>query len=156
MSRTSRIAASILFVAGALALGAVVNTSGLGTLIGSGLLKVLPLEQGQNALNFFSLSLMSFFTGFVTTTPGVPAVLTPLAKEISAVTGFNLETVLMTQVVGFSTVVFPFQVAPLVVAMQLSGEKLGSLLKLTAPLAAITLIVLLPLDYLWWALLGWF
>ena len=79
-----------------------------------------------------------------------------LAKEISAVTGFNLETVLMTQVVGFSTVVFPFQVAPLVVAMQLSGEKLGSLLKLTAPLAAITLIVLLPLDYLWWALLGWF
>ena len=147
---------SILFVAGALALGAVVNTSGLGTLIGSGLLKVLPLEQGLNALNFFSLSLMSFFTGFVTTTPGVPAVLTPLAKEISAVTGFNLETVLMTQVVGFSTVVFPFQVAPLVVAMQLSGEKLGSLLKLTAPLAAITLIVLLPLDYLWWALLGWF
>ena len=39
--------------------------------------------------------------------------------------------------------------------MQLSGERLGSLLKITLPLAAITLLVLLPLDYLWWRLLGW-
>jgi hypothetical protein len=44
----------------------------------------------------------------------------------------------------------------MVVAMQLSGEKLGHLLKLTLPLAAITLFALFPLDYLWWTLLGWF
>lgn len=147
---------TILFVAGALALGAVVNTSGLGTLMGHWLLGLMPLQQGSDALNFLSLSFMSFATGFLSTTPGVPAVLTPMAQELSTLTGFDLQTVLMTQVVGFSTVVFPYQVGPLVIAMQMSGEKLGHLLKVTLPLAAITFIALIPLDYLWWKLLGWF
>ena len=40
-------------------------------------------------------------------------------------------------------------------AMQLSGERLGHLLKITLPLALTTFVVLLPLDYLWWKLLGW-
>ena len=48
--------------------------------------------------------------------------------------------VLMTQVIGFSTVIFPYQVGPLVVAMQMSGEKLGHLLRITLPLALITFL----------------
>lgn len=50
--------------------------------------------------------------------------------------------------------IFPCQVGPLVVAMQMSGERLGHLLKVTVPLAVITFVVLLPLDFLWWMLLG--
>lgn len=41
------------------------------------------------------------------------------------------------------------------VAMQLSGEKLDHLVKVTVPLALITLVVLVPIDFLWWKLLGW-
>jgi hypothetical protein len=61
----------------------------------------------------------------------------------------------MTQVVGFSTVIFPYQVAPLIMAMQLSKEPLSQLLKIIIPLALITIFLLMPLDYLWWRLLGW-
>jgi hypothetical protein len=39
--------------------------------------------------------------------------------------------------------------------MQLSGERLDHLLRITVPLTAITLVALAPLDYLWWRLLGW-
>lgn len=93
-------------------------------------------------------------TGLLATMPGVPAVLTPMAGDLAAQTGFSVEAVLMTQVIGYSTVIFPYQVGPLIVAMQMSGEKLGHLLKITLPLAAITLFLLLPLDFLWWKLLG--
>lgn len=145
----------LLFVVGALAVGALVNASGLGALIGQGLQAVLPLHPGATAGNFAALSLMSMLTGVLTTVPSVPSVLTPMAEGLSQASGFDLPAVLMTQVVGFSTVLLPYQVAPLVVAMGLSGEKVGSLARVLLRLAAVTLLLLLPLDYLWWQLLGW-
>lgn len=145
----------LLFVVGALALGTLVNVSGLGALLGRMLEEVLPLQPGRDFLNFISLSGMAMVTGLFTTAPSVPSVLTPLAQELADLTGFSLPAVLMTQVIGFSTVLFPYQIAPLVVAMQLSGEKLSHLLRITLPLAVITILGLLPLDYLWWRLLGW-
>lgn len=145
---------TILFVAGALALGAVVNASGLGAMAGDFLRNALPLAPGREAVNFLSLSLMSFATGLFATVPGVPAVLTPMAQELATLSGFSLAAVLMTQVIGFSTVLFPYQVGPLVVAMQLSGEKLAPIMRVLVPLTIITLLVLLPLDYLWWRLIG--
>lgn len=146
---------TLLFVAGALGLGALVNHSGLGSLIGAGLQNWLPLEPGHAAVNFLSLAALSTFLGVVTTVPGVPTVLTPMAQDLAAASGFSLTAVLMTQVIGFSTVLFPYQVGPLVVAMQLSGERLGHVLRITLPLAALTLLVLVPVDFLWWWLLGW-
>jgi len=145
----------VLFVAAALGIGAVVNASGLGKLMGQALEQLLPLAPDQPLLNFLSLSLMSAVTGIVTTIPGVPTVLTPLAPDLASASGFELTTVLMTQVIGFSTVLFPYQVGPLIVAMHLSGERLNHLLKITLPLAIPTFLLLLPLDYLWWQLLGW-
>ena len=145
----------VLFVAAALSLGALVNLSGLGELVGQALQHVLPLQTGHTALNFFSLSVMSALTGLVTTIPGVPTVLTPMAPALATASGFSLKAVLMTQVIGFSTVIFPYQVGPLIIAMQLSGEKLGHLLRITLPLALLTLVLVLPLDYLWWRWLGW-
>jgi len=78
-----------------------------------------------------------------------------MATDFAQATGLSLPAVLMTQVIGFSTVLFPYQVAPLVLAMQLSRESLASLVKITIPLAILTIVVLMPLDYLWWQLLGW-
>lgn len=146
----------LLFVAGALALGAVVNASGLGDRLGAFLTSVLPLAPGRDAVNFFSLTLLSAITSMFTTVPSVPAVLTPLTGDLQALTGYGAVTILMTQVVGFSTVLFPYQVSPLVVAMQLSGERLDHLVKVTVPLALITLAALVPIDFLWWKALGWF
>ncbi|MBT0779992.1 SLC13 family permease [Paracoccus sp. pheM1] len=145
----------VLFVAGALALGAVVNASGLGSVLGGVLQDWLPLHQGASFVNFLSLTSMSGLMGLVTTNPGVPTVLTPMAPDLAAATGLSLKAVLMTQVVGFATVIFPYQVGPLVLAMQLSGEKLGHVLRITVPLAVLTFLVLMPLDWLWWRLLGW-
>lgn len=144
----------VLFVAGALALGAIVNASGLGTLIGHGLERVMPLAPGRDFVDFVSLALIACATSVVTTVPSAPAVLTPLAREFADLSGFGLDTVLMIQVIGFSTIVLPFQVGPLVVAMQLSEERIESLVRILVPLAVITFVALVPLDFLWWKLIG--
>ncbi len=145
----------ILFVVAALALGALVNTSGLGAVIGAKLEHWLPLQKGAQLLNFYSLSALAALTGLVTTTSGVPTVLTPMASDLSAVSGLSLAAVLMTQVIGYSTVMFPYQVGPLIVAMQLANESFTKLIRVTLPLALLTFLLLVPLDYFWWRLLGW-
>lgn len=146
---------SIIFVVGILGLGTLINYSGLGTFVGKQLNIWLPLSTEQSLLSYLTLSITAFITGIFTTLPGVPAVLTPFAEQMSANSGFPLETVLMTQVLGFSTILFPFQSAPLMVGMQIAKVPLKHAAKLCFVLTPITLFILYPLDYLWWAFLGW-
>ncbi|CAG9295079.1 SLC13 family permease [Celerinatantimonas diazotrophica] len=146
----------ILFISGILAVGAVVNATGLGSWFAHQLVHILPLQPKHDFINFLSLCFVSFATGLITTLPGVPAVITPMTKELASLTGFSLNAVLMTQVIGFSTVLFPYQSGPLTVAMQLSEQPMNKLLKITIPLTIITALVLVPMDYLWWKFLGMF
>jgi di/tricarboxylate transporter len=146
---------SILVVAGLLGIASLINYSGVSLVVGERVLNWLPLAPGQDAINFFSLSLAAMLTGVVATLAGVPATLTPLAEQISQMTGFSLEAVLMTQVFGFSTVVFTYQSVPLMMAMPLAGISIGHAARLLLILAGLSVVVLLPLDYLWWQLLGW-
>lgn len=146
---------SLLFVVGILGLGTLINHSGLGAMVGEQINYWLPLSPENGFLSYLSLALTSFSTGVVTTLPGVPAVLTPFAEQLSDKSGFTLEAVLMTQVLGFSTILFPFQSAPLMVGMQIAKVPLKHAAKLCFILTPITLIVLFPLDYLWWSLLKW-
>lgn len=146
---------TVVFVSSALGLGMLVNESGIGTYMGEAFSQLLPSSSSGSFLGFMSLSLTSVITGLVTTIPGVPAVLSPLAADFAQATGFSTTAVLMTQVIGFSTVIFPYQVAPLIVAMQLSQEPLSKLVKITLPLTAITVIILFPLDYIWWLMINY-
>ncbi|SNY50369.1 Di- and tricarboxylate transporter [Pseudooceanicola antarcticus] len=146
---------TLLFIAGALSLGVVVTESGLGPVMAHWLTGILPLAQGHDFANFASLVGLGAVTGIFTTIPGVPAVLTVLAGELSELTGLPLDAVIMTQVIGFSTVFFPYQAPPLLVAMGLSGESVKPLLKILLALAAVSLLVLTPLAFFWWQLLGW-
>jgi hypothetical protein len=58
-------------------------------------------------------------------------------------------------VIGFSQPIFPYQVPPLLLGMQLAGVPIFEGFKLCFSLACGTLVLLIPMDYLWWKLLGW-
>jgi len=146
---------SLFFVAGILGLGAMVSHSGLGDTLAKGLIGSLPFGQESPFWDYMSLSLASLLTGVATTAPGVPAIMTPLADNLSQVSNLPLKTILMTQVVGFSTVVFPYQAPPIAIGMQLAGEKLSAAFRVCFLLAIISIFFLLPLDYFWWKVLGW-
>lgn len=146
---------SLFYVAGIMGLGALVDKSGLGSRMAAAITQVLPLAPGSPVMNFASLSAISTLVGVGTTLTGVPAVLTPLAEQMARASGLPLDTVLMSQVLGFSNPILPYESAPLVVAMQLGGERMGSAQVMCLLLAAVTIVFLLPLDFLWWRLLGW-
>ncbi len=146
---------SIVFTAGILGLGGMIGKTGLDRIFAAGLLKLLPLAPQQDFTNYLSVSLASAFTGLLTTLPAVPAVFTPLTDSLAQATGLKTESLLMMQAVGFATVLLPYQGPPIVVGLQLAGEKLSSAAKICLPLALITVFVLLPINYFWWKLLDW-
>ncbi len=146
---------SFFFVAGILGLGAMIADSGLGDYLAGALIEVAGLVPGENGRNFAVMALSSILLCIVTTVPGVPAVMTPLAGGMAAASGLPLETVLMTQVIGFSTLIFPYQTPPVTVGMQLAGIRHRDALRLMLLMTALTLIVLLPLNFAWWSLLGY-
>ncbi|EXJ13547.1 SLC13 family permease [Imhoffiella purpurea] len=148
--------ASLLFIAGILGLGAVVAYSGLGPLLVDGLTAMFGLSPGGGAThNAAVLAAISTAVAAATTLPGVPAVMTPSAQALADLTGLPLATVLMTQVLGFSNVLLPYQSPPLLVAIQLGALSTAAVTRLCLTLFAATALVLTPLDLVWWRLIGW-
>lgn len=147
---------SLFYVAGVLGLGALIAHAGLGERLAQAALGLLRLEPGDHAQAFAAVAGLGAFIATLATQPGVPAVMTPLSETIAQAVGLPISAVLMMQVVGFSTVFLPYQTPPLVVAMQIGDIPMSRGNKLCLALFAATVIVLLPLDYVWWELLGRF
>lgn len=145
----------VLYIAGILGFAALVAAPGLGDALAAGMMAVLPLDAAAPARGFATLAMAGMALSAAVTIPAVPAVLAPLADDFARAAGLPVETVLMVQVLSFSTLLFPYQGPPLVVAMALGGVRFADATKLTLALAAVTVLVLMPLDYLWWRLLGW-
>lgn len=147
---------SFFYIGAVLGLGAVMLDSGFSKAIGDVLLSVIRLEHGADAANFITLSVMSTFASMIVTNPAQPALLSPLAGALADASGWPIQTALMTFAVGFSTLLLPYQAPPMVVGMQLAHLKVRDALRLTIPLALISIVVLIPLQYLWWRVIGYF
>jgi len=146
---------SLFYVAGVLGLGAIVAHGGVGDLLAKSVLPLLDLAPGENAWNYAAVTGLSSVLAMFATQPGVPAILAPLAGHMAMASGLPVEAVLMLTVVGYTTVILPYQTPPLIVAMQLGGVPIRQGNKLCLWLLAVTILLLLTLDYLWWHLLGW-
>ena len=146
---------SLFFVAGILGLGGMVSHSGLGDMIAQRLIASLPLGEGSSFVNYISLGIASLVTALAATIPGAPAVITPLSDQLAHATGWSIKTIIMTQMLGFSTSIFPYQVPSIIVGMQMARERVKPAIQVCLILAVITIFILFPLDYLWWKLLGW-
>ena len=146
--------AAVIHTAGIIGLGAVIAFSGLGASLGQGLATIAPFAPGYDLWNLFVLNAMSIMICMVTTTPGQPAVMTPLAGMLAEASGLPLKVVLYTQVLAFATIVFPYQGAPLVFAFHAGGVPLRHAVGFLAAVTAGTLFFITPLAYAWWRWVG--
>ena len=144
------------YVGGVLGIVTLINKTGLGDFFGSRLIDLMGLQPGHEIRNFLSLCIVSTALSPLTTPPGVIAIMAPLSAKISTVTEFPLMTVLMTQVIGFSNVILPYHVPPIVVGLQVGGVSARDAAPLTLSLCAVTTFILIPINYLWWHGLGVF
>lgn len=144
----------LIYVAGFLGLGALVADSGMGLTLGHWLLSWAQVSPHQPWLSLGTLAAIDAGIGLLTTLPSLPAVLTPLAKDFAQASGLPLYTILMLQVPVYATVFLPYQSPPMMIAMTLGGASLRSGTKLCLVVALISIICLLPLDMLWWKVMG--
>jgi di/tricarboxylate transporter len=144
---------TIFYVAAILGLASMIRETGLGTLLGHGLLRVTPLDPRAPFWNFTALAGLTTVLSLAVPN-GAPVLFTPMAAEAAAATGFGLFTVVMMSVLGFSTVLLPFQAPPILLALELGAVRLRDATRLSLVSAALTLLLLVPVDYLWWHWLG--
>jgi di/tricarboxylate transporter len=156
-SFTDRVKLSPFFyIASILGLGAMMVETGLSRALGEALQARLQLAPGQDPINFAILTLLATITGGVVTNVAQPALLAPLASHFAEAAGWPLKAALMTIVLGFTTAVLPFQVPPMMVGMQVAGLRFVRVLRMTVPLALVSVFGLLPVNYLWWRAIGYF
>jgi len=144
------------YIGSVLGLGAVVAHSGLSTALGAAVLPLLPLERGADFGNFMWLALASTFACLITTNPAQPGLMVPIAPQIAEATGWPMMSALMTSALGFSNIVLPYTIPPLVVGMHLAGVRFPTAARYTLAIAAPSLLVVLPIDFLWWKAIGYF
>jgi anion transporter len=142
------------YISAILGMGALMQDSGLSRAIGDAVLGAIELKPGDDARSFALLTVASTLTGLFTTNPAQPALLAPIADHIAAAAGWPIETALMVIAVGFTTVLFPYQVPPVMVGLAVAGIAVRDTLRYTLVLAAVSMIALVPLDYLWWRAIG--
>lgn len=145
-----------LYVAATLGLGLVVHKTGLSEALGAVLQYVLSLTPGADFRNFMLLTVLATLAGLFTTNPAQPAVLVPLAESFAEAAGWPLKASLMAIAAGFTTFLAPYQVPPVVVGMQAGALRMAPMMRLALWLAAFGIVVMLPLHYLWWRVIGYF
>ena len=143
-----------IYVAGILGLAITVTQTGIGSAVGEALLQVMPLDAEKPFTSFLALTGITTALNFIMTANGVPALYTTLAQSFADATGFPLLSVIMIQVLGYSTPLLPYQASPIVVAMALGKVPARAGMLLCIALAAATYLILLPLDYAWFTVLG--
>jgi di/tricarboxylate transporter len=148
--------ASAIYIAGVLSLGTIIADTGVGDLLGRAFLGIVALEPGEDARTFGAVAGATALLSMATTQPGIPTVMVPLAGDIARAAGLSVPAILMMQVIGYSTLILPYQGPPIVVALQLGGVPVAVATRITLALTAATVLVLAPLDYLWWLALGAF
>lgn len=146
--------APVIYIAGILSIGAIVGHSGLDEAIGTALLRTLHLEPGNSVVNFYAVIGISMAVSLMVTQPASPVLLVPLAAQVSEATGLNLTAVLMTQLLGLSTMFLPYQGPPLIVALGMARLRMADLARLCTLVAIVSLVLGAPLTYVWWRAIG--
>ena len=146
---------AFFYVAGLLGMVGMIDASGLAATLAETAGRWLPVARDAPAWNFGVLALAASLMALVTAQPGVPAVLGPVAGPLAEATGLPLVSVLMTQVLGFAAILLPYESAPVMVAVQLANVGLGAATRLSLLLGSLTLLLLVPVAYLWWRWLGY-
>jgi len=144
----------LVYVAGVLSIGAIIEHVGLGRILGQALLGLAPLEPGASGTAYATMVGTTAVVALATTLPGAPAVMTPLAGPLAEAAALPVETLMMAQLVGVSCLLLPYQGPPMVVGLAQGGVALSRATPVVLAIGLISLVLLAPLQWLYWRLLG--
>ncbi len=144
----------IIYVAGTIAVGAIITSTGFDNWLGATVKDVLHLAPGNPAQSYASIVGLSVVGCFALTMAGVMPVLVPIAADLAAASGFSLFAVLMMLIVATTVPILPYQSGPIVLLIRLAGVRFRDVARFLIPMALVVWFVLFPLNYFWWRFLG--
>lgn len=143
-----------IFFASIITVVAVARSVELDQLLAALIIEALPLSDGSGLASVYAVYGFSVLLSHLTTAPAAPAVLVPFAASLSDATGLSLNAVSMTQIIGIATPAIPYQAPPLIVAMSISKVPNAVFLRLCLWLALAVTVIGVPLNFVWWRLIG--
>ncbi len=145
-----------LFIAGVIGMGAIASHTGLGAALGALLLENVPLTADGGLISFYQIFIIGGAINMVATAPIVAPIMTTFADAIAQATNWPIRAVLLAEVPSFMIFPLPHQAPPIVITMAIAGVPIRAGVRVLAVYFVIALLVILPLQYLWGRLLGFY
>ncbi len=144
----------IFWVGTVLSLAAVLTESGASTLISQALTGLAGIEGRSAAFGYFTIAYLSSLMAMLSTFGGAVPTMAATASEVSAATGLPLETAVMSIAAGMSALFFPYIAAPIVVGLMMGKVSQRTATHFTLTLAFLSWLIVVPLNAIWWWLIG--
>ena len=144
------------FLAGVIGLGSLANNAGLGTIIADSVSRVFDFQQGEDFLNYVSISFISMLVGLFTTMPAQPSIMVSMTSVFSDFTGWTQTSVIMATMTAWGIFPFFYQAPPLVVAVALGNLRVIDVTRMLCIYMLFGVLFMLPLHFLWGRIFGKF
>jgi hypothetical protein len=138
-----------LLVAGLMAIGAVTVHTGLSQAFTQSLTEAIPVEVTGSFPAYMALAFSNWLVQFLTTNAALPSVMLPQSAELATALGVELPIAVAAHIAGYSNLPLPHLATPTLVALHSSGIAPRKFVLLIAAVAAVTLVLLWPLQYLY-------
>ena len=142
-----------MFAAGIIGLSVIIADYGLGSVLVDDLTEVIPFSPDSPRLNLSLLTFISTCAPVIINLTDVPAIMRPMAEHLADITGLSTNAVLIAQVLAFSNVLLPYQAPPPITAIALGNMSIRTISKVCLATFVITIVILLPINFLWWYVL---
>ncbi len=144
----------MVWVGTVLGLGAVLIHTGASTLVSGALVELSAATGRSAAYGYFAIAYLSSVIAMLATIGGAVPTMATAAGGISAATGLPIDTAILSISAGLSAIFFPYSAAPLVVGLAIGKISMATAMRFTIASSVLTWLIVIPLNALWWRLLG--
>ena len=144
----------LIYIAAAFAVGHALEATGFSARAGGLLSSLVNWAATGPATGLAALTLTILPLNFLGDTAPVAAIFTPVVLDLGAGLGLGTLPVALSAAIAASTICVPYQAAPFVLAYSFRYVSMGQFIRLMTLIAIGTLVLLLPLNLLYWQILG--
>jgi di/tricarboxylate transporter len=144
----------LIYVAAVFAMGRAFENTGFNTHLAGILTGWLDLSGAGAHVKLGAITCLTVPFDFLTDTAAIAGVLTPLLLDFGAGIGLAPLPTALSVAIGASLVFIPYQSAPWVLAYSFRYVRMGQFILIMALTSTLTLLLLLPLNLLYWHLIG--
>ncbi len=144
----------LIYIAAALAIGGALEQTGFSARAAITLSDVVGSFATGTATSLAALTYTVLPFNFLGDTAAIAAILTPVVLDIAANTGLGALPAALSVAVAASAVCVPYQAAPFVMAYSFRYVGMGQFIRMMTLVAIATLLLLLPLNLLYWRAIG--